>query len=65
MVRVQARNNYTTLLVFGVVCGVTSTGTYPDMNRRMCLVAEPKSGAIRGNYFLSAPLVTDIHESDH
>jgi hypothetical protein len=33
----------------------TSTGTYaPDMYRRMCLVKEPTSGSIRGNYFLPA-----------
>jgi len=36
--RAQARNNPTTLLVFVSVYGVTSTGTYPDMHRWMCLV---------------------------
>jgi hypothetical protein len=53
--RAQARNISTTLLVFVPVCGVTSTGTYPDMHRRMCLADEPKSGAIWWKYFLPAP----------
>jgi hypothetical protein len=34
------------LLVFWPVYCVTSTDTYLDMRRRMCLVDEPKSGAI-------------------
>jgi hypothetical protein len=34
------------LLVFAPVFGDTSTGTYPDAHRRMCLEDEPKSGAI-------------------
>jgi hypothetical protein len=38
--RVQARNNSPTLLDFAPAYGVTSTGTYPDMHRRMCLVDE-------------------------
>jgi hypothetical protein len=55
-IRVQERNYYPTLLVFVSVYSVTSTGTYPDMHRRMCLVDEHKSGAIRGNNFFPAPL---------
>ncbi len=40
------------LLVFWpVYCG-TSTDTYLDMHRWLCLVDEPKSGAIFWNYFL-------------
>ena len=52
--RAQARNNSTTLPVFAPVYGVASTGTYPDMHRRMCLVDEHKYGAIWWNYFLPA-----------
>jgi hypothetical protein len=40
------------LLVFWPVYCVTSTDTYLDMRRWMCLVDEPKSGAILWNYFL-------------
>jgi hypothetical protein len=49
-------NNSPTLLVFTPVYGVTSTGTYPDMHRRMRLVDEHKSGAIWWIYFLPATL---------
>ncbi len=44
------------LLVFWSVYCVTSTGTYPDMHQRMCLVDEPKSNAILGALFLSTSL---------
>jgi hypothetical protein len=39
------------------VYGVASTGTYPDMHRRMRLVDEHKSGAIWRIYFLPATLM--------
>ncbi|MEN8692562.1 MAG: hypothetical protein AB1Z20_21050, partial [Desulfobacterales bacterium] len=48
-------------LVFWIVYCVTSTDTYLDMRRWMCLVDEPKSGAILWNYFLPWPLVS-VHK---
>jgi hypothetical protein len=41
------------LLVLWPVYYATSTDTYLDMRCWMCLVGEPKSGAILWNYFLS------------
>ncbi|MGD9974319.1 MAG: hypothetical protein AB7S77_14760, partial [Desulfatirhabdiaceae bacterium] len=45
------------LLVFWPVCCVTSTGTYPDMHRRMCLADEPKSVAIQWIYLFPTALL--------
>jgi hypothetical protein len=49
--RTSAENNYIILFVFRFFYYVTSSGTYPDMHRRMCLVDEAKYGAILWNYF--------------
>ncbi len=49
--RVSVKNKSTTLLVFGSVYFVTLAGTYLDMHRQVCLVDEPKSGAIWWIYF--------------
>jgi hypothetical protein len=51
------KNNSPVLLVFASFCGVASTGTYPDMHRRMRLVDETKSGAIWWNYFFPPALI--------
>ena len=59
-VRAQEKNKPTALLVFAPVLSVASTGTYPDMRQWMCLVDEPKFGAIWWNYFLPAPLFDEL-----
>ncbi len=54
-VRAAAINNDTSCLFFCPIYRATSTSTYPDIRRRMCLVDEPKSCAILCNYFSPRP----------
>jgi hypothetical protein len=48
--RLAGKNNSSISLVFALVNGVASIGTYTNMHRWMRLVDEPKSGAMGWNY---------------
>jgi hypothetical protein len=56
MLRDAAKNNYPILLVFWSVFFVAIKLTYLDMLVSSRLEYEPKSFAIRGNYFFHNPI---------